>query len=164
MPVPGVTHISCSGGKGEIYLEVAIHSLPQLLKGASLTITITVLSVSIGCVFGLIAGLSRLSGNRLLRLLATAYVDFFRGTPLLVQILIVYFGTPVLLQDVQGFLVENFGMPKLIDNYAMPRIVAAVIACSLNSGAYIAEIFRAGVQSIERGQMEAARSLGMTHS
>ncbi len=129
-----------------------------------MTITITVLSVSIGCVFGLIAGLSRLSGNRLLRLLATAYVDFFRGTPLLVQILIVYFGTPVLLQDVQGFLVENFGMPKLIDNYAMPRIVAAVIACSLNSGAYIAEIFRAGVQSIERGQMEAARSLGMTHS
>jgi len=128
-----------------------------------LTIIITVLSVSIGCVFGLIAGLSRLSGNRLLRLLATAYVDFFRGTPLLVQILIVYFGTPVLLQDVQGFLVENYGMPKLIDNYAMPRIVAAVIACSLNSGAYIAEIFRAGVQSIERGQMEAARSLGMTH-
>lgn len=143
-------------------METAIHSMPQLLKGASLTVLITVLSVSIGCIIGLIVGLARLSSKRLLRLFATAYVDFFRGTPLLVQVLIVYFGTPVLLQDVQGFLMDNYGMPQLIESYAMPRLVAAVIACSLNSGAYIAEIFRAGVQSIERGQMEAARSLGMT--
>jgi len=144
-------------------LEVAINSLPQLLQGASLTVAITVLSVSLGCVIGLAVGLARLSKNKILRLLATAYVDFFRGTPLLVQILIVYFGTPVLLRDVQGFLMDNYGMPQLITNYAMSRFVAAVIACSLNSGAYIAEIFRAGIQSIERGQMEAARSLGMSH-
>jgi len=94
-----------------------------------------VLSVTFGCVIGLIVGLARLSKNRLLRFLATAYVDFFRGTPLLVQILIVYFGTPILLQDAQGFLVDNYGMPQIINNYAMPRIVAAIIACSLNSGA-----------------------------
>lgn len=144
-------------------MEVAINSLPQLLQGASLTVAITVLSVSLGCVIGLAVGLARLSKNKILRLLATAYVDFFRGTPLLVQILIVYFGTPVLLRDVQGFLMDNYGMPQLITNYAMSRFVAAVIACSLNSGAYIAEIFRAGIQSIERGQMEAARSLGMSH-
>jgi len=148
--------------KGVYFLEIAINSLPQLLKGASLTVTITVLSVTFGCIIGLIVGLARLSKNKLLRFLATAYVDFFRGTPLLVQILIVYFGTPILLQDAQGFLVDNYGMPQLIKSYAMPRLVAAIIACSLNSGAYIAEIFRAGVQSVERGQMEAARSLGMS--
>lgn len=144
-------------------MEVAINSLPQLLQGASLTVIITVLSVSFGCVIGLFIGLSRLSKNRILRLLATAYVDFFRGTPLLVQLLIVYFGIPYLLREGQGFLMENYGMPQLITNYAMSRFVAAVITCSLNSGAYIAEIFRAGIQSIERGQMEAARSLGMSH-
>ncbi|MCG8402743.1 MAG: amino acid ABC transporter permease [Firmicutes bacterium] len=143
-------------------MEIVIQSLPKLLKGASLTVLITVLSVSLGCVIGLIVGLARLSGKRFLRLAATAYVDFFRGTPLLVQVLIVYFGTPVLLEDIQSFFMVHFGMPQLIDNYAMPRLMAAVIACSLNSGAYIAEIFRAGVQSIERGQAEAARSLGMT--
>lgn len=143
-------------------MDVVIQSFPFIMTGARLTLIITVLSVGFGCVLGLIAGLARLSGSRVLRTLATAYVDFFRGTPLLVQILIVYFGTPVLLQDVQGYFMENYGMPQLIHTYVMPKLVAAVIACSLNSGAYIAEIFRAGVQSIERGQMEAARSLGMT--
>ncbi|TYO97200.1 amino acid ABC transporter permease [Desulfallas thermosapovorans] len=144
-------------------MEVAIQSLPFLVKGAGVTVFITLFSVAIGCVIGLIAGLSRLSKNRLLRVLATAYVDFFRGTPLLVQILLVYYGVPALLNDAQGFLMENYGMPQLIENYAMPRLLAAIMACSLNSGAYVAEIFRAGVQSIEKGQMEAARSLGMTH-
>ena len=57
----------------------------------------------------------------------------------------------------------SYGMPKLAENFNLPPLVAAVLACGINSGAYIAEIFRAGVQSIERGQMEAARSLGMTH-
>lgn len=80
----------------------------------------------------------RLSRNRVLSFLSVCYVDFFRGTPLLVQIVIVYFGIPQILKDIQNQLVQ---------------------AC----GAYIAEIFRAGVQSIEKGQMEAALSLGMTH-
>lgn len=62
-------------------METAIQSLPRLLDGALLTLLITIGSVAIGCVLGLIAGLSRLSGNRVLRILATAYVDFFRGTP-----------------------------------------------------------------------------------
>ena len=143
-------------------MDVAIQSLPLLFQGLELTLVITLGSVSIGCIFGMIAGLSRLSAKRWLRLLATAYVDFFRGTPLLVQILLVYYGIPVLLQDGQQFLMTTFGMPQLIHNYALPRLLAAIIACSINSGAYIAEIFRAGVQSIEKGQMEAARSLGMT--
>jgi len=144
-------------------LDVAIQSLPLLFKGLELTMIITLGSVSIGCIFGMIAGLSRLSSKRWMRLLGTTYVDFFRGTPLLVQILLVYYGIPVLLQDGQAYLMNTFGMSQLLHNYAMPRLIAAIIACSLNSGAYIAEIFRAGVQSIEKGQMEAARSLGMTH-
>lgn len=145
-------------------LEIVLNNLPAMLKGALLTLQITVLSVGFGSILGLIAGLARLSSKKLLRLLATAYVDFFRGTPLLIQILIVYLGIPVLLKDLQTFLMVSYGMPQIIENYALPVLLAAVIACSLNSGAYVAEIFRAGVQSIEKGQMEAARSLGMTHA
>jgi len=144
-------------------LEVVIRTFPVLLIGAGITLGITVISVTNGCILGLIAGLARLSKRRFLSFLATCYVDFFRGTPLLVQILIVYFGIPYLLDGLQKYLMANYGTPQLFDSTEIPRFWAAVIACSLNSGAYIAEIFRAGVQSIERGQMEAARSLGMTH-
>lgn len=143
-------------------MEVVIQTFPILVMGALVTLEITLLSVAIGCIIGLAVGLSRLSGLRLLRLVATAYVDFFRGTPLLVQIMIVYFGLPQVLRDTQSYLMANFNMPQILTTYTLPVFLAAVISCSLNSGAYIAEIFRAGVQSIERGQMEAARSLGMT--
>ena len=143
-------------------MEVVIQTFPVLVMGALVTLEITLLSVATGCIIGLTVGLSRLSGLRLLRLVATAYVDFFRGTPLLVQIMIVYFGLPQVLRDTQGYLMANFNMPQILNTYTLPVFLAAVISCSLNSGAYIAEIFRAGVQSIERGQMEAARSLGMT--
>ncbi|HHW44040.1 ABC transporter permease subunit [Desulfofundulus thermobenzoicus] len=142
-------------------METAISSLPVLLLGAVKTLEITAIAVFIGCILGLAAGLARLSRKRILRFLATCYVDFFRGTPLLVQIVIVYFGIPQILKDIQNQLVQAYGITPVFEN--IPIFVAAVIACSLNSGAYIAEIFRAGVQSIEKGQMEAARSLGMTH-
>ncbi|MDI6709553.1 MAG: amino acid ABC transporter permease [Thermoanaerobacterales bacterium] len=137
---------------------------PLLLAGTVITLELTVLSVGIGCVIGLFAGLARLSRSRFLRVIATCYVDFLRGTPLLVQILIVYFGIPYLVTDLQDWWHAALGWPILIKDPNLPRFWAAVTACSLNSGAYIAEIFRAGVQSIERGQMEAARSLGMTQS
>lgn len=125
-------------------LQVVSKHLPYLLEGALLTLQITVLSVIFGMVLGLIAGLFKLSKNRVLYGIATAYIDFFRGTPLYVQILLLYFGIlPMII--------------KTDDPFA-----AAVIACSLNSGAYIAEIVRAGIQAVDKGQMEAARSLGMT--
>lgn len=79
-----------------------------------------------------------------LRMLATVYVDFTRGTPLLVQIFLIYFALPTLT----GQRIDPF--------------VAAITACSFNSGAYVAEIFRSGIQSIDKGQMEAGRSLGMS--
>jgi polar amino acid transport system permease protein len=124
-------------------LQVVISHFPYLLEGAALTLKITVLSVLFGMVLGLIAGLFKLSKNRILYFVATAYIDFFRGTPLFVQILLLYFGVlPFIIKTDSPF-------------------VAAVIACSLNCGAYTAEIVRAGIQAVDRGQMEAARSLGM---
>ncbi len=127
-------------------------AMPLLLKGAALTIQITAMSVFFGTLIGLVLSLMKISTNRLFRILSTMYVDFVRGTPLLVQILLIYFGLPGVVREITG---EAFRMDPLF---------AGVLACSINSGAYVAEIFRAGIQSIERGQMEAARSLGMTRN
>jgi len=107
-------------------------------------------AIAIGVVIALFMALARLSKKRILRAVAITYIDFFRGTPLLVQIFLVYFLVPRLLN-----------WDTLPENY---QYFAGVLAMGLNSGAYIAEIFRAGIQSIDRGQSEAARSLGMSHS
>ena len=128
--------------------HVPIDNLPILAKGALLTLELTAGAVAIGLVIGLFMALARLSKRKLIRAGAIAYIDFFRGTPLLVQIFLVYFGIPALLQ-----------WQTMPDNY---QYTAGILAMGLNSGAYIAEIFRAGIQSIDRGQTEAARSLGMT--
>jgi glutamine transport system permease protein len=123
-------------------LQVVWKHLDYLLEGAVLTLKITTLSVLFGMILGLITGLSKLSASRILNFIASAYIDFFRGTPLFVQILLLYFGILPLFMNAGPFM-------------------AAVIACSLNCGAYTAEIVRAGIQAVDRGQMEAARSLGM---
>ena len=99
--------------------------------------------MGLGLVFGLVAALAQPSKVAPLRLIAKVYVDFIRGTPLLVQIFIIYFALPVVI----GHRIDPF--------------FAAVAACSINSGAYVAEIFRAGIQSIDIGQMRAGLSLGM---
>lgn len=125
-------------------LSLMLRSFPLLLQGALITIEITALSVGFGLIIGLFVGLGRLAKNPFARFLSGIYVNFLRGTPLLVQIFIIYFLLPIAL----GQRVDPF--------------VAAVTACSINSGAYIAEIFRGGIQSIDKGQMEAGRSLGMT--
>lgn len=125
-------------------IDLIINSFPLLLLGAGVTVKITVLSVLLGVVIGLFAGIARICFFRPLRILAAVYVDFFRGTPLLVQIFLIYFAFPV------------------FTGQRMDPFVAAISACGINSGAYVAEIFRAGIQSIDAGQMEAGRSLGMT--
>lgn len=127
----------------EFDLSLVTDSLPLLLQGALVTLEITALAVGLGLVFGLVAALSQLSKFAPLRLIAKVYVDFIRGTPLLVQIFIIYFALPVVI----GHRIDPF--------------FAAVAACSINSGAYVAEIFRAGIQSIDIGQMRAGLSLGM---
>lgn len=124
--------------------NLIVDSFPLLLVGAGITIEITALSVALGMVIGLFVGIARISTIKPIRWVAAAYIDFLRGTPLLVQIFLIYFALPMLA----GQRVDPF--------------VAAITACGVNSGAYIAEIFRAGIQAIDDGQMEAGRSLGMT--
>lgn len=126
--------------------QLIMNSLPLLLMGAGVTVQITALSVSFGLLIGMFVGIARLSKIWAVKMLSTIYVDFIRGTPLLVQIFIIYFALPI----IAGTRIDPF--------------IAAITACSINSGAYVAEIFRAGIQSIDKGQMEAGRSLGMTWS
>lgn len=114
------------------------------LTGTLLTIGLSIVSIIIGTALGLFLALGRLSANKIISWSCACYIELFRGTPLLVQLLIIYFGVvPLFLDKSDG-------------------IVSAVIALSLNVAAYIAETIRAGILSIPKGQMEAARSLGMT--
>ena len=124
--------------------DLVMSALPLLLMGAGVTVKITAISVALGIVIGLFVGIARICHSKPLRVLAAIYVDFLRGTPLLVQIFLMYFALPV----VTGQRIDPF--------------LAAIASCSINSGAYVAEIFRAGIQSIDAGQMEAGRSLGMS--
>ncbi|HOA99760.1 MAG TPA: amino acid ABC transporter permease [Candidatus Atribacteria bacterium] len=118
-------------------------ALPALLVGALATLRITALSIAVGLVIGLGAGLARVWPNSFLRSISSAYIELIRGTPLLVQIFLVYFGLPAL-----GLNLDPF--------------VAGVLAMGINSGAYVGEIVRGGIESIAQGQMEAALSLGMS--
>ena len=124
--------------------ELIQQTFPLLLLGAGVTIEITAVSVAIGLIIGLIIGILRIGQIRVLRIIATIYADCIRGTPLLVQIFLIYFALPM----ISGHRVDPF--------------LAAVTACGINSGAYVSEIIRAGIQSIDIGQMEAGRSLGLT--
>jgi glutamine transport system permease protein len=129
-------------------LEIILDALPNLMLGAVVTLQLTAISIFLGMIGGSLIGIIRLSSSRTVSLLARIYVDFFRGTPLLVQIFMIYFGLPAIL--------KGAGIP-----FALNQWTAAVIALSLNSAAYIAEIVRAGIQSIENGQREASQSLGL---
>lgn len=130
------------------YIQVVLDSLPELLQGALVTIQLTAITVVVGIMLGSVIGILRQSPSLPLRWAARTYIDFFRGTPLLVQLLIIYYGIPGVLQSI--------GSP-----IKMERFVAAIVALSLNCAAYIAEIVRAGIQSIEVGQREASESLGL---
>ncbi len=125
--------------------DVIERSLPFLFLGAWVTLKLTTISVSLGIIIGTLVGIARISKTKPISWSAAVYVDVLRGTPLLVQIFMVYMGLPQIL-----------GFP-------IPPYIAAIVAMSVNSGAYVAEIVRAGIQSIHRGQMEAARALGMTY-
>lgn len=129
----------------DIHFDIIIDYLPFFLKGTLLTLGLSLAGVTIGLILGLFIGIGKMSERKLIRFPFVWYINFFRGTPFLVQILLIHFG-----------VVPLFMKPA-------DPIVSAIIALSLNSAAYIAEIFRGGIQSIDKGQMEAARSLGMSH-
>ena len=115
----------------------------QLAEGLPLTLQITFLCIAIGIGLGVLLALGRVYGNRPLRWLCSGYIQFFRGTPLLVQLFIVYFGLP------------NWGI-------TLSRFTSAILALGLNTAAYQAEYFRGAIQAVRGGQMMAARSLGMS--
>ncbi|MCB5559934.1 amino acid ABC transporter permease [Anaerosalibacter bizertensis] len=116
------------------------------LIGIKTTLLISFLSLIIGSTLGALLSLLKLSKVKPLRFISTAYIEIVRGTPIMVQIALVYFGSYVILgTNMDGFL-------------------AALIAVSLNSAAYVAEIIRSGIQSIDKGQLEASRSLGLSNS
>ncbi len=117
--------------------------LPILLNATLKTIELTIMAIFFGTILGLIFALIKISNNRLLSFIGTLYTWIFRGIPLLVQLFIIYYGLP------------SVGIEFTAQQ-------AAVIGLSLCGGAYIAEIIRAGIQSIDKGQMEAAYSLGMS--
>lgn len=125
-------------------LDLLINNRYYYIVGIKNTLLISFISLIIGTLFGLLISLMRVSKNRFLNLISRAYVELIRGTPIMVQILLVYFAIPDLLKiDVNAFS-------------------AGLIAVSLNSAAYVSEIIRSGIQSIDKGQMEAGRSLGLT--
>jgi His/Glu/Gln/Arg/opine family amino acid ABC transporter permease subunit len=130
----------------QTYFSISIirEILPFLLKGALLTVFFSATSEVIGIIIGLATSMIRVTRIKVLSQLAVVYVDLFRGTPLLMQIIFIYYALPYL-------------------GINLPAIVAGIVALSVNSGAYVSEIFRAGIESIDKGQTEAARSLGLSY-
>ena len=119
--------------------------IPFMLKATAVTLELSVVSILIGLILGLFIALMKISSIKVLSLIADFYLWIIRGTPMLVQLFIVYFGLPQVGIELSPF-------------------VSSVIALGINSAAYIAEIYRGGIQSIPKGQVEAAESLGMKYS
>ena len=120
-------------------------SLPSLLSGLAVTLKVTIISVCFATILGLFFGLMSISNSKVLKLIASIYVDIIRGTPLIVQAFFIYFGLPSAL------------------SFKMSAITAGVITIGANAGAYMAEIFRAGILAVDKGQLEASRSLGLSY-
>lgn len=125
------------------FFELTYDILPALLKGTVVTLELTACSISLGFVLGIALALGRLYGNRPISAFSAGYIQFFRGTPLLVQLFILYYGLP--RYDIR-----------------LSSFVAGILGLGLNSAAYQAEYFRGAIQSISRGQMMAARAIGMS--
>jgi L-cystine transport system permease protein len=125
-------------------MDLLTLSLPSLLGGLAVTVLLGVAAFALGSVLGGLVTLARISRHRALRVAAAAYVSVFRGTPLLIQIMLVYFGLPQL-------------------GIQLPPIPSAILTLTLYAGAYLSENLRGGILSVDRGQWEAAGSMGMTY-
>lgn len=129
-------------------LQTMLSWVPSLLNGAKITVLLTILSVSAGIVLGLFLALGKMSKFKPISMPCSAYIFFFRGTPLLMQLYFIYYSLPQI-------------HPALTINN---RFLAAFIAFSLNCGAYAAELIRSAIQSIDRGQFEASKALGLNYA
>jgi polar amino acid transport system permease protein len=140
--------------RSDPYLDILVFVSDGLL----ITVIITLVSIIFIILLGLIGGLGRIAKNPIIYLISTLYVEIVRGIPLLVQLIWWYFAAPVVIQAI-GRLVHISGLA----NYRSNAIFLAILGLVICYGAYMSEIFRAGIQSIPKGQMEAARSLGMSY-
>ena len=132
-------------------MDVYIKGFLIACKGIPTTVWVSLVAIVIGAAFGLLLALCSQTKSKVLQVLAKIYVDVVRGTPMLVQALIMAYGVPWLLQSWgTGFKLSNLVIP-------------AIIVCGCNSAAYMSEVIRSGIQAVDKGQMEAARSLGMSH-
>lgn len=133
------------------FLKVLTEAWPMLLKGLGLTVEISILSLLVGMLVGLLSCLMGLSKAWPLKAISSVYVWIIRGTPMIVQAFIVYYGIPIVVQQFNPqFVISEF--------------MAGMITLSLNAGAYLSEIFRSGIQAVDVGQVEASRSLGISSS
>jgi glutamine transport system permease protein len=125
-------------------VDIMVAALPILLKGLQVTLYIFVMAIILGFLIGLVMALLRLAPIKILRIIAKIYVDAIRGTPFIVQLFFIYFGV------------------NSLHILSLNSTTAGIITVAINAGAYFAEIIRAGIQSIDKGQTEAARSIGLT--
>lgn len=126
----------------EAWWQILTTKLPVFFQGVGTTVELALCTAIFGTLLGIVVALLRMSRVKLLKVLAGAYIEFLRGTPLLVQVLIVFYGLPQM-------------------GVKLPRMTAGTVALVINSAAYMAEIVRSGIQAIDGGQTEASRSLGM---
>ena len=124
--------------------SVVLTKIPILLEGCVVTLQISFFALLLGMLFGIAGALCRISSNRALNSIAFMYVWVIRGTPVMVQLFILYFGLPQL-------------------GIKLPSMLAGVLGLAINTGAYVTEIIRAGIQAVDKGQMEAALSVGMSY-
>lgn len=152
--------------------DVIVEYWPLFLNGAWMTVKITVVCVLLGLILGTLLGMGRLASARTaaantllhygVRWPIAVYVSFFRGTPLFVQIFLMHFAVlPLFIHPVDGLLTDGSLAREIRSQYG--AVLAGVCAITLNAGAYMSEVFRAGIQSLDKGQMESARSLGMSY-
>ena len=145
--------------------------MPLFAEGLRMTVTLTISSVVCGIILGMLLGMARMSEARYnpwknilyygVRWPVTIWVSFFRGTPLFVQIFLMYFAVlPIFVHPVDGLLIDGQLARDIRSSYG--AFLAGFVAISLNAGAYMSEVFRAGIQSLDKGQSEAARSVGMS--
>ncbi|MFB3165372.1 amino acid ABC transporter permease [Neobacillus sp. 179-C4.2 HS] len=125
-------------------MDIIVSALPMLLKGLQVTLYIFLIAILLGFLIGLVIALLRLAPLKILNWIAKAYVDAIRGTPFIVQLFFIYFGI------------------NSLQFISLNSTTAGIITVAINAGAYFAEIIRAGIQSIDKGQTEAARSIGFT--
>lgn len=152
--------------------DIIVEYWPLFLRGLITTLELTAIGIFFGTLLGLLLGLGKTAKvergpwiwpvKLLIRLPSQIYVGFFRGTPLFVQILLIHFAVvPLLIHPETGLLIQGEWALHLKKEYG--ALISGALALTLNSAAYIAEIFRAGIQSIDKGQFEAARSLGLSY-